>query len=573
MKKLPIALCFAIAFVGPAFGQVECGGTATSLTGGTEYSVTTTDEVSGSITGTDYQYKLWHNASQSKNKVTMKVYGANQGGGAAFRGDWKEPGTKFDYLARVGYQFENSGSGSGKLFTEYSDIFADYRYTRSGRLQGDNYSYIGIYGWARAGNGAKLVEFYIVDDWWGNRHQGDDSPVGTGTICDGKCSSLGTLTVDGGTYDIYKNSRTNEPSIEGNKDFDQYFSVRKTVRKCGTISITEHFKKWDALGLKMGKLYEAKILAEVGAYGVYNNYTTEGWIDYSYAKMRMGSSGTTPSSNSTGGGTSSSSAGGSTIPSSSSAAKVQATTCKTPLITYPTNTVPSDPYTACFKYTNNKCYVCKVSSEGDGNTCASSWVWSGGQIETNIEKGYWYQEVTCPATSSSSAAVSSSSQPSSSSAAVSSSSKPSSSSAAASSSSKPSSSSAAVSSSSKPSSSSAAASSSSVVSSNSSDTSSSSEAAEVSSSSVYMEPSSSSNYATPILKSHTPITHFSIQTQSDKTLRIEVSSPSVVEIFDLRGNKVTSLNVSGSQTIKLSLPNGVYFAKVHGKKSVRFMLR
>jgi mannan endo-1,4-beta-mannosidase len=144
---------------------------------------------------------------------------------------------------------------------------------------------------------------------------------------------------------------------------------------------------------------------------------------------------------------------------------------------------------------------------------------------------------------------------------------PSSSSAAVSSSSRASSSSAAISSSSR------ASSSSSAVSSSSSTVASSSSSGIVSSSSADTELSSSSDGETPILKNRVPITHFSIQTQSNKTLRIEINSPSVVEIYDLRGNKAISLNVSGSQTVKLSLPNGVYFAKAHGMKSIRFVLR
>jgi hypothetical protein len=78
---------------------------------------------------------------------------------------------------------------------------------------------------------------------------------------------------------------------------------------------------------------------------------------------------------------------------------------------------------------------------------------------------------------------------------------------------------------------------------------------------------------TPILKNRISITHFSVQTLSDKALRIEVNSPSVVEIFDLKGNKTASFDVSGTQTVKLSLPNGVYFAKVKGMKSLRFVLK
>jgi len=187
--------------------------------------------------------------------------------------------------------------------------------------------------------------------------------------------------------------------------------------------------------------------------------------------------------------------------------------------------------------------------------------------------------------SSSSAAVSSSSsKPSSSSAAVSSSSsKPSSSSAAvSSSSSKPSSSSVAVSSSSSRASSSSVASSSSRASSSSvagssssnAATSSSSVASEASSSSEVEASSSSEEDLEPILKNRVPVTYFSIQPQSDKALRIEISSPAVVEIFDLKGNKVAKFNVSSTQqTVKLSSPSGVYFAKVRGMKSIRFVLK
>jgi len=89
----------------------------------------------------------------------------------------------------------------------------------------------------------------------------------------------------------------------------------------------------------------------------------------------------------------------------------------------------------------------------------------------------------------------------------------------------------------------------------------------------YVAEDSGGEDQTPILKNRIPVTHFSLQTLSDKTLRIQVNSPSVVEIFNLKGNRVTSLNVSGSQTVKLSLPNGVYFAKTHGPKSIRFVLK
>jgi len=126
-----------------------------------------------------------------------------------------------------------------------------------------------------------------------------------------------------------------------------------------------------------------------------------------------------------------------------------------------------------------------------------------------------------------------------------------------------SSSSAISSSSSRPSSSSAVSSSSSAISSSSSRPSSSS--AE--------ELSSSSEEAT-IVFSKVPLTHFSVRA-SGKTLLVEASSAATIEIYSLRGHKEATFNVSGSQTVNLSLPSGVYFAKVRGASMqyVRFMLK
>jgi hypothetical protein len=90
---------------------------------------------------------------------------------------------------------------------------------------------------------------------------------------------VGTFTVDGGTYNVYTNLRVNQPSIEGDKTFIQYFSIRQDMtterRQCGTISVTEHFKKWEELGLALGNnIYECKFLVEAGS--------GAGWIDLSY---------------------------------------------------------------------------------------------------------------------------------------------------------------------------------------------------------------------------------------------------------------------------------------------------
>jgi len=450
VKKLAIALCFVV----PVFGQtVDPCTQTTKLTGGTTFTANTNGNAELSSTS-PYGYEMWTEGGNN-NKLTW--YGTSQGGGAAFRAEWNNPN---DFLGRIGYYW-----GDGGNYTTYKNIYADFNYTRSGRSTGGDYSYIGIYGWSRNNSASnaneRLIEYYVVEDWFGNQWQVDTSPMGTGTTGGSK---IGDITVDGATYDIIKNVRENKPSIDGTKTFTQIFSIRKNVRKCGTISVTEHFKKWENLGLTLGKMYESKFLVEAGG--------GTGWLEFSYLKLSQEDTprgGTTPSSSSG-------------VPtSSSSSEKVQATTCKTPLITYPTTTVPSDPYTACFKYTDDKCYVCKIENEGEFegnmNTCASGWVWDGTQIATNLETGYWYQEVPCP------------------------------------------------------------------------------------------------NEETPILKNQVPLTNFSVRALGGKALRIEANAPAVVQIFDLRGNKAATLNVSGSQTINLSLPNGVYFAKARGMESVKFVLK
>jgi GH35 family endo-1,4-beta-xylanase len=66
---------------------------------------------------------------------------------------------------------------------------------------------------------------------------------------------------------------------------------------------------------------------------------------------------------------------------------------------------------------------------------------------------------------------------------------------------------------------------------------------------------------------------FSINTRG-KTLFITAASPTVVEIYNIKGGKEASLNVTGAtHTVNLSLPDGVYFAKTHGTPNVKFVIK
>jgi hypothetical protein len=108
-----------------------------------------------------YGYEIW---TEGGNDNQLTWYGADQGGGAAFRAEWNRPR---DFLGRVGY-FWNEG----KPYSSYNDLFCDFNYTRSPNGTAGAYSYLGIYGWSRD----PMIEWYIVEDWFGNEIMGASSP-------------------------------------------------------------------------------------------------------------------------------------------------------------------------------------------------------------------------------------------------------------------------------------------------------------------------------------------------------------------------------------------------------------
>ena len=197
------------------------------------------DNATGNQDG--YDYELW------------KDYGTTSmtlNGGGAFSCSWNNIGNA---LFRKGIKF-----GSTKSYEQVGNISIDYGcdYQPSGN------SYLCVYGWSKN----PLVEYYIVESW------GSWRPPGA--------SSKGTINVDGGTYDVYETTRVNQPSIEGNTTFKQFWSVRTSKKTSGTISVTDHFRAWSRMGMSLGNLYEVALNVEgyqsSGSANVYKNTITVG---------------------------------------------------------------------------------------------------------------------------------------------------------------------------------------------------------------------------------------------------------------------------------------------------------
>ncbi|MBO4781661.1 MAG: glycoside hydrolase family 11 protein, partial [Lachnospiraceae bacterium] len=166
-------------------------------------------------------------------KAATTIYDTQEGRDGAFTYSlWKDYGTTQMILNGDG-KFECSWQDiNNALFREGIKFDCTKKYNQIGDItveygvdyQPNGNSYMCVYGWSRN----PLIEYYIVDSWGSWRPPGGESK--------------GKIEVDGGTYDIYVTTRVDQPSIDGNTTFNQYWSVRTSKRTGGTISVTEHFK-------------------------------------------------------------------------------------------------------------------------------------------------------------------------------------------------------------------------------------------------------------------------------------------------------------------------------------------
>ena len=186
--------------------------------------------VTFSVGNTGWTGKIWYQGGN--NSVTYYDNGT-------FKTSWN--GTN-NYVMGLGYYYDKDSDVDPKDM-QYDCYF---RHSKTGSAGGN--SYIGIHGWTMD----PLVEFYIVDDWY--------NKPGANLLGQKK----GEFTVDGANYEIYQNLRVQQPSITGTQTYPQFFSVRTVARQSGHIDASAHFKKFESLGMRMGKMYELMYYIEAG---------------------------------------------------------------------------------------------------------------------------------------------------------------------------------------------------------------------------------------------------------------------------------------------------------------------
>jgi endo-1,4-beta-xylanase len=148
----------------------------------------------------------------------------------------------------------------------------------------------GYYGWSRN----PLMEYYVNERW------GRSRPTG---------NRVGSVSSDGGNYDIYEAWRSNAPSIDGTQSFRQIFSTRTSQNSTGsnhTITFANHANAWRNAGYGLGSDMSPAAILLTESYGGGSGYVNA--TVWSGGSSGGGSTSTTTTSG--GGGSTTTTSGG-----------------------------------------------------------------------------------------------------------------------------------------------------------------------------------------------------------------------------------------------------------------------
>ena len=174
-----------------------------------------------------YYYQLW----KDMGDTTMTI-----DDDGSFSCEWQDINNALFRKGRK-LDIENSYRELDNITVEYD---CDY--------QPEGISYLAVYGMKEVEN-SEILEYYIVESW------GTWKPYSS-------MESLGTITVDGATYDIYKTINRVPMGSILDKRVNQYWSVRSSKRTSGKVSVIEHFKAWESLGLNMWDMDQVAFMVE-----------------------------------------------------------------------------------------------------------------------------------------------------------------------------------------------------------------------------------------------------------------------------------------------------------------------
>lgn len=203
---------------------------------------------------------LWKTAAEGNYKWQHWKSGNTAGwtcmtelGGLSYKSEWDI--TSYGFVDQVGRDGVNAlikNMSTGLTAKQQNTIFS------STRLGGGVNT--GFYGWMErpSGTSLKRIEWYIVENWVGNK----PGPGGT---------ALATVTISGRRYELFKNDKSGGTYWGSTQEnFIQWWSIAVDKTTSSTSNYVQHFRQWQQRGLS-GDYILKNVMAYVEPTWPYNS--------------------------------------------------------------------------------------------------------------------------------------------------------------------------------------------------------------------------------------------------------------------------------------------------------------